>query len=162
MSLKSALKADNTTIMGRTQGVKNGKISQYLQRATKVPLRGMGPVCSFLWWTQACPSGHGPPLSPATRPPCPLLPSPIHLQLRRCLLVLSTAQDMSSWGCFRNCCVSLCRRGCIRSIHQVKQGGGYINVSLQALTLLPCCWLNHCTQYNVTLCATKTFGPSMN
>ena len=69
MSLKSALKADNTTIMGRTQGVKNGKISQYLQRATKVPLRGMGPVCSFLWWTQACPSGHGPPLSPATRPP---------------------------------------------------------------------------------------------
>ena len=74
------------------------KISQYLQRATKVPLRGVGPVCSFLWWTQECPQWTQkcpqctrPPLSPWTRPPCPLLPPPIHLQLRRCLLVLSTA-----------------------------------------------------------------------
>ena len=44
MSLKSVLMTDNTTMNNGTQagrlGVKNGKISQYLQSATKVPLRG--------------------------------------------------------------------------------------------------------------------------
>ena len=117
MSLKSALMADNTTIMGSRQAGWGRKMWKYLNtcsRRQKSHWEAVGPVCSFLWWTlecprwtEACPSGHNSPPSvsnPSSThalPPCPfngtrhasLLPPPLFVELSKLLALTDIMID---------------------------------------------------------------------